>query len=54
MPEKARELRERLERWRTEVHAAMPRGPNPDFDPVAWEEWHRQQRENDGSTVTPR
>jgi len=54
MPEKTQELRERLKRWRSEVEAAMPRGPNPDFDPVAWEEWHRQQRENDGSTVTPR
>jgi arylsulfatase A-like enzyme len=53
-PEEVKRLRERLESWRAEVDAAMPRGPNPDFDPVAWQEWHRRQRERDGSTVTKR
>jgi arylsulfatase A-like enzyme len=53
-PEKVKELREKLARWREEVDAAMPPGPNPDFDPEAWEAWHRRQRENDGSTVTKR
>jgi len=44
-PEEAHQLRERLAQWRTEVGAAMPRGPNPEFDPVVWEAWHRRQRE---------
>jgi len=46
LPETAIELRARLIRWRVEVGAAMPRGPNPEFDPVAWEDWHRRQRES--------
>jgi len=49
-----KELREKLVRWRAEVEAAMPPGPNPDFEPVAWEAWHRQQHEDDGSSVTKR
>lgn len=38
MPEKARELRERLAAWRNEVDAAMPE-PNPDHDPARAGEW---------------
>lgn len=38
MPEKARELRERLAAWRKEVDAAMPE-PNPDHDPARAGEW---------------
>ncbi|MEW4569103.1 sulfatase [Tautonia sp. JC769] len=32
MPEKAAELRDRLDAWRVEVEAQLPR-PNPDYDP---------------------
>jgi arylsulfatase A-like enzyme len=53
-PERAKELRERLRSWRAEVHAAMPRSPNPDFDPVAWEEWHRREREKGGPVARRR
>jgi len=40
MPEKARELRKRLEVWRKDVGAKMPT-PNPAYDPTQPDEWGR-------------
>lgn len=35
MPDKAESLRRQLKSWQTTTTAALPRGPNPDFDPTA-------------------
>jgi arylsulfatase A-like enzyme len=45
MPDKVEELLELLHDWQESVDARMP-SPNPDFDPDAWEAFHRRQREN--------
>jgi arylsulfatase A len=34
-PEKAQALYQTLQHWQRDTHAALPRGPNPDYDPQA-------------------
>ena len=36
MPEKARQLHDRLKSWRVETGAPVPDTPNPEFDPIAY------------------
>ncbi len=43
MPERAAELRKRLDAWRKAVGAKMPT-PNPNFDPKRAHEWGRRKR----------
>jgi arylsulfatase A-like enzyme len=44
-PDLVQELRQKLHEWRQDVDARMPT-PNPDYDPVADEDFQRRQREN--------